>query len=298
MRGQFSHPYKTTNTVMVLSILIFTFLESRREVEIPNRMLAGIPWIYSAIKFLVNAILICFRRVVTFLKGFINYTALSCNLVARHEHVLSFLRVSFYISFPISFVYRASVFVFVTYSSDAMGSCELLEWALGGEPTTSEHAALMFHVGLTPFTERSLISSVTSPVSNEKFRHQFCLKWISSITTCLKWISSVTSLSQMNKFRHQFCLKRKSSVASPASNEKVPLPVPSQMKKIVWHARHMQNWEGKGKCEADIIIFSPGRLHRMGLQQWERGIKVSVRETGWTHGLDVIGCHGQLLWTW
>jgi hypothetical protein len=47
VRYQVSHPYKTTGRIVVLYILAFTFLDSRREDKRLNRMVASIPWIYS-----------------------------------------------------------------------------------------------------------------------------------------------------------------------------------------------------------------------------------------------------------
>jgi hypothetical protein len=43
VRDQVSHPYKTTGRIMVLYILTFIFLDSRREDKTLNRMVASIP---------------------------------------------------------------------------------------------------------------------------------------------------------------------------------------------------------------------------------------------------------------
>jgi hypothetical protein len=60
VKDQVSHPCKTTGRIMVLYILTFTFLDSRQEDKTTlNRIVASIPWIYSAVNLLVHAILIC-----------------------------------------------------------------------------------------------------------------------------------------------------------------------------------------------------------------------------------------------
>jgi hypothetical protein len=59
VRDQVSHPYKTTGRIMVLCILTFTFLESRREDRRLNRMVASVPRIQSAVNLLVHATSIC-----------------------------------------------------------------------------------------------------------------------------------------------------------------------------------------------------------------------------------------------
>jgi hypothetical protein len=45
VRNQVSHTYKTTDRIMCLYILTFTFLDSRREDKRLNRMEASVPWI-------------------------------------------------------------------------------------------------------------------------------------------------------------------------------------------------------------------------------------------------------------
>ena len=54
-----SHPYKTTDRIIVLYTLIFTFLDSNLEDKILHWMIASIPWFQSALNFFLNRTLIC-----------------------------------------------------------------------------------------------------------------------------------------------------------------------------------------------------------------------------------------------
>jgi hypothetical protein len=56
---QVSHPYKTTDRMMVLYSLTFTFLDSMRYDKRLNLMVTSITRIYSVLNLFMNTILIC-----------------------------------------------------------------------------------------------------------------------------------------------------------------------------------------------------------------------------------------------
>jgi hypothetical protein len=57
---QVSQPRKTTNKIIILCILIFTFLDSKREdKKILHWMTVSISWLQFALNFFMNGILIC-----------------------------------------------------------------------------------------------------------------------------------------------------------------------------------------------------------------------------------------------
>jgi hypothetical protein len=59
VRDKVSHSYKTTSKIIISCILIFTFLyNSREDKKVLNWIAASITWIFSALNFLLNQILI------------------------------------------------------------------------------------------------------------------------------------------------------------------------------------------------------------------------------------------------
>ena len=56
MSDQVSHPYKTTDKIIIMYILIFIVLDGRQ--KILHRMIASIPWLHSALNFYLDTILI------------------------------------------------------------------------------------------------------------------------------------------------------------------------------------------------------------------------------------------------
>jgi len=59
MSDQISHQQETTCKIIVLYVIIFIFLNSKlRDKNILLRMTASIPWIQSALNFLLKGILI------------------------------------------------------------------------------------------------------------------------------------------------------------------------------------------------------------------------------------------------
>jgi hypothetical protein len=105
VRAQVSHPYRITGKIIIFYILIFTFLDSRREDErkVLNQMVADITRIQSPLNFFLNQIWfftvvpnkieLChiFKTSVTYLYAII----LPCILVTRQQHAFSFLYVYF-----------------------------------------------------------------------------------------------------------------------------------------------------------------------------------------------------------
>jgi hypothetical protein len=58
MTDHFSHPYKWKGKFVVLYILIFIFLEQTWRQKFLHRMIASIPWLQSALNFIMNGTLI------------------------------------------------------------------------------------------------------------------------------------------------------------------------------------------------------------------------------------------------
>jgi hypothetical protein len=56
---QVSHPYKTTDKIIFLYILIFNFWIAKWKTKILHQIVASIPWLQSALNFSLNSILIC-----------------------------------------------------------------------------------------------------------------------------------------------------------------------------------------------------------------------------------------------
>jgi len=92
---QVSHPYKTTDKIIVLYILIFVFLDQTEKQKILLRMIASILWLQTALNVFLNRLLIwwgCSQYIYIYRKQHQQIKRLFSNkwiyICFVHEHIL------------------------------------------------------------------------------------------------------------------------------------------------------------------------------------------------------------------